>query len=317
MKSAAAEWALSRAGPLDAVIQIGSDFVVSTTVPTATFDDMTVAQHERYDVEWFLALPRRVRRTWAEQQRACFTNADVCAVMTQWAGNSVEKDYGVPPGKIVVVGGGANHLLAPPPLRDWSVPRFLTVSSNWRVKNVPLVVDVFGAIKREWPTATLDIVGAYPGTVSGGVTVHGPKSPASTVDRKHVAELFSAATCFVMPSTCEAYGIAYAEAACAGLASIGTTVGGAPEVIRDGGVTIDPRDPVALHAAMAAMCDGETARRLGLIAFRNSHDKRWHHVAARVIEALSACTPAGVGNAWAVTVPGGISTTASHATAPT
>ena len=78
--------------------------------------------------------------------------------------------------------------------------------------------------------------------------------------------LFSAATCFVMPSRFEPFGIAYVEAGMAGLASIGTTVGGAATAVGEGGILVNPDDPPALTEAMRILAQPAEAARLGGLA---------------------------------------------------
>ena len=90
-------------------------------------------------------------------------------------------------------------------------------------------------MRRRYPEATLDLVGGHPPIEAPGVTGHGPLPLGSESGQRRYAELLHKATCFVMPSSLEAFGIAYMDAGATGLPSIGTTVGGAPDAIGDGG----------------------------------------------------------------------------------
>ncbi len=292
MKSRVARRRLVAAGEVDAALQIGSDFRLDTEVPTATYDDMTVAQHEQYGGEWFLRHPRRVRKAWLQRQRAVYANATVCTVMSSWVADSLVNDYGLSRAKVAVVGVGVNYPFVASLDRDWSDPRFLVVAQDWRRKNVPQVVSAFADVRGDWPTAKLDVVGPYPGPPSEGVTLHGRLRPDSDQDRRTMLALYASATCFVMPSKFEPFGIAYADAGSAGVPSIGTSVGGAAELIGDGGTVVDPDDPGALRDAMRAMCDPHTARGCGAVAAQRSAEFRWDRVARRIVDALGlAATP--------------------------
>jgi glycosyltransferase involved in cell wall biosynthesis len=120
-----------------------------------------------------------------------------------------------------------------------------------------------------------------------GVTAHGPLAFSDPRQRAHAEALFESATCFVMPSQCENFGIVYVEAAAAGVPSIGTTVGGAADAIgEEGGLLVDPADEEALVEAMAAMCDPERARNMGAAARDRSHLFTWKAVAGRIADAL-------------------------------
>jgi glycosyltransferase involved in cell wall biosynthesis len=90
----------------------------------------------------------------------------------------------------------------------------------------------------------------------------------------------------VMPSAVEPVGIAYAEAAAAGIPSIGTRVGGAPEIVGDGGRLVDPDDPCALERAMLELTDAALARRLGAVARERSRRFTWRATAQRILSAL-------------------------------
>jgi glycosyltransferase involved in cell wall biosynthesis len=205
-------------------------------------------------------------------------------VASGWAATSVHEDYGVDAAKIHVVGLGANvevDLVE----RDWSSPRFLFVGVDWERKRGAAVLEAFAAVRREHPSATLDLVGSHDPVRAEGVTDHGLLALGSDGASRY-AELLRRSTCLVMPSTFEPYGIAYLDAAVAGIPSIGTTCGGAAEAIGGCGRVVDPADPDALVAAMAELADPEMARKLGERARSRREALSWRAVAERVLEAL-------------------------------
>jgi len=158
---------------------------------------------------------------------------------------------------------------------------------DWERKNGELVLRAFARLRERVRDARLDIAGGHPRVDMEGVTAHGPLRLSDPYERAHAEELFESATCFVMPSQCENFGIVYVEAAAAGVPSIGTTIGGAADAIgQEGGQLVDPSNEEALVAAMAAMCDPERARRMGAAARARSHLFTWEAVARRITEAL-------------------------------
>jgi glycosyltransferase involved in cell wall biosynthesis len=106
-----------------------------------------------------------------------------------------------------------------------------------------------------------------------------------------VEALFARTTCFVMPSVCEPFGIAYVEAARAGVASIATTIGGAGTAVGDGGMLVEPTEDGVL-TAMRRLCDPATASRLGEAARRHSELLTWRRVTGRILRAID---PPGLG----------------------
>jgi glycosyltransferase involved in cell wall biosynthesis len=118
------------------------------------------------------------------------------------------------------------------------------------------------------------------------VTGHGSLPLGSESGERHYAELLHKATCFVMPSSLEAFGIAYMDAGATGLPSIGTTVGGAPDAVGDGGRVVDPTDDGALTEAMLGLADPDTAHELGERAYRHAAPFTWRAVGERLLRAL-------------------------------
>jgi glycosyltransferase involved in cell wall biosynthesis len=280
------ERALRAAGPLDGVVQMGSTFTLPDGVPYVTFEDVTVAQALPV-----LDLPADWAEDWRARQGEAYVRALACCAATEWTARSLTGDYGVAPERVHVVGFGANLELAPPPGKEYEPPRFLFLGRGWERKNGPAVLRAFEAVNREMPTATLDLVSDHPPLDHVAICGHGPMPREADPEReaarrRYLRSLFERATCFVLPSRFEPYGIAYLEAGSAAVASIGTSVGGAADVIGPGGTVIDPDDDDALSAAMLRLCDPGEARRLGLAARRNASGFTWPLVAGRVLEAL-------------------------------
>ena len=283
--AAAGNRRLRRAGQLDGVVALGSGYALSTSTPTISFDDMTVAQALRREAPPYDSLSAAAAARWRERQRCIYERNRACCTTSTWTAESVREDYDIPIAKIHVVGIGHN---IDPGLteRDWSVPRFLFVGADWKRKRGAACVEAFAAIRREHPRATLDLVGGHPRIDAEGVTGHGSLPLDSEQGRRRYAALLHRATCLLMPSTYEPFGIAYVDAASSGIASIGTTVGGAPDAIGDGGRLVDPAEGGALLVAMRELCDPETARRLGERAHERSKLLTWRAVAERLLRAL-------------------------------
>ena len=286
----AASKALRRAGRVDGIVQIGTGYVLPTDTPIATFEDMTVAQvKSRPYAGWDLLSPTAFEFRLARQRRA-YERATACCLTTLWAAESVIRDYGVPSRKVHVVGVGRNHGAAAVE-RDWSAPRFLFIGRDWEHKNGAGVLRAFARLREDVPNARLDVVGGHPPLDEPGVRGHGVLRLDVPEQFGRVERLFAEATCFVMPSHAEAAGIAYVEAAAAGLPSIGTTSGGSDYLIGDGGLSVDPRDGEALLAAMRGLSDPETAARMGAAAKRRSQLFTWAAVGRRLSRALEGFPP--------------------------
>lgn len=283
---------LRRAGPIDGVVTIGSGYDLRSAAPAVTFDDMTFAQGTRQPWSPVSELGPRQTKRWFERQRRIFERRTACCVGSEWTASSVRDDYGIDPAKVHIVGFGRN-LETSPAERDWSVPHFIFIGVEWERKRGPAVLAAFERIRKRHPGATLDVIGEHPPLDQAGVRGHGRLSLASDRDRAELVSLLSKATCLALPSAFEAFGIAYLDAGAAGVPSIGTTVGGAPDAVGEGGVLVDPDDQSGLLDAMELLCDPDRARQLGERAATHAEQLTWRKVAERILRALGAVPAAG------------------------
>ena len=270
----------SGAGRLEGIIQMGSDFGVPLSGSVVTYEDMTVAQLARVDpIEAVLGKAAITR--WRTGQLRCYVAAVGCCAMSRAAADSIISDYGIDPLKVHVVWAGRNY--EPRPIdRDWTHPRFFFMGYDWERKNGPLVLKAFAHIRTNIPNARLDIAGGHPRIDMDGVYTHGSLDFSDSGDRARAERLFEKATCFVMPSRFEPFGIVYVEAGAAGVPSIGTAVGGARDAVGPGGLLVDPSDERALVEALMVMCNPSRASMMGAAALKRSVLFTWTAVADRI-----------------------------------
>jgi hypothetical protein len=277
---------------VDGVIQIGTTFELPAGASYVTLEDMTLRQASRSHPVFSRMSVRAVER-WEQRRAGVYARARCCAAASHWAGDSLLGQYGLEPTRLAVVGFGANHLPKVPE-RDWSRPRFLFVGIDWVRKGGPQLLRAFAQVRRAHPAAALDVVGGHPPLSEPGVNAHGVLSQTRPADREIVVDLFARATCFVMPSLVEPFGIAHVEAASAGVPSIGSRVGGPRDVIgADAGLVVDPESEEALLDAMLRLCDPDTARAMGEAALERSRLYTWPKVAERLLRALGLPAPDG------------------------
>ena len=278
---------LRAAEPLDGVVMIGSGYSISCQAPVVTFEDMTVAQAVLQSEPAYESLAGPAVQRWRDRQRRNYESSVGCCVASEWAARSVREDYGVPAAKVHVVGFGSNVEMEPI-ARDWSSPRYLFVGADWRRKRGAAVIDAFAEVRERHPAATLDLVGRHDLVEADGVTDHGLLPLGSDAGKVQYLELLQQATCLLMPSLFEPFGIAYLDAAVAGIPSIGSTVGGAEDAIGGYGRLVDPSDQSALVRAMSELAEPETARELGEKARARTPTIGWRAVAERVLSALES-----------------------------
>jgi glycosyltransferase involved in cell wall biosynthesis len=277
---------------VDGVIQIGTTFALPREVNYVTLEDMTLRQAVAVHPV-FSRMSAAATESWERRRTGIYAAARACTAASHWTADSLSGDYGVARERIAVVGFGANHR-ALAVQRDWRSPRFLFVGIDWERKGGPPLLRAFARLREAHPTATLDVIGGHPPLQQDGVSFHGVLSQQREDQRAIVLDLFARATCFVMPSLVEPFGIAYVEAASAGIPSIGSSIGGPRDVIgADGGIVVAPNDEQALLGAMLRLADPEAARRMGEAAARRAALYTWPKVAERLLRALGLPAPDG------------------------
>jgi hypothetical protein len=279
---------------LDGAIQVGTSFMFPSAVPCVTLEDMTLRQAIAIHPV-FSRMSAAGVRGWERRRADIYSAVRACTVASHWAADSLIGDYGVAPERVVVVGLGPNHQIeVQVHERDWRTPRLLFVGIDWERKGGPLLLRAFSRLREEHPDASLDVVGGHPQLDEPGVNGHGVLSTERGRDRELIGGLFERATCLVMPSQVEPFGIVHIEAAAAGLPSIGTTVGGPRDVIgTDGGVVVEPGDEDALLDAMRRLSDPASARRMGEAARERARLYTWPRVAERLLRTLGLQAPDG------------------------
>ena len=116
-------------------------------------------------------------------------------------------------------------------------------------------------------------------------------------DDPRLAELYSRAMIFILPSEWENFSIALLEGMSAGCAVITTNISGNPEAVADTGFLVPPKDIPALRQAVLDLTADETrCRELGhRAAERAANEFRWQIVGRRYMQLLEQFAPLGVG----------------------
>jgi glycosyltransferase involved in cell wall biosynthesis len=277
---------------IDGVVQIGTGFTLSASTTYVTLEDMTLRQGVAIHPV-FSRMSRRGVAAWERRRAAIYSRARMCTVASQWAERSLLEDYGLAREHVAVVGFGANH---EPTVsgRTWWPPRFLFVGIDWERKGGPLLLRAFERLRETYPDASLDLAGGHPPVTQAGVDAHGMLAQTHRRSRDELVRLYARATCLVMPSLVEPFGIVHVEAARAGLASIVSLEGGAAEIVgAQGGIAVDPHDENALVEAMVRIADPAVAERMGRAARERSRLYTWPAVAGRLLRALGLQAPDG------------------------
>jgi glycosyltransferase involved in cell wall biosynthesis len=202
----------------------------------------------------------------------------------------LRRRLGLPASKLRMVPNGVALPSARPP--TGSARTFISVGTFAPAKATGVAVDAFACLARGRSGVRLVLVG-------DGLERSECERKAARRGIDHLVEftgyrtdvptLLARADSFVLPSVNENCPLALIEAMGAGLACVGSGVGGVPELLGDGnGLLVPPGDPKALAGAMARLADDEALapalgraaaatarRRFSVSACADAHQRLW------------------------------------------
>lgn len=188
--------------------------------------------------------------------------------------------YGVPRYRLCVVPNAVDATPYIDPMRqialrkelayDPSVPWIGFIGRLAPEKGCKFLVEAMPGILQRHAGARFVIAGSGPDAVNLRRQVHGLGLEANCIfvgERSEIAELLELMDVIVIPSLAESFSLVALEAMRAERPVVASSVGGIPEVVRDGetGILVPPQSSQALGAAVAELLDSSEKRsRLGL-----------------------------------------------------
>lgn len=206
-------------------------------VPVITWTDATFAGLVDFYDSYTGLSPRYLRMGHA-MERSALARVSLAVYSSAWAARSAVTDYGVPEDKVAVVPFGAN-LPDPGPVASpgGAICRLLLVGRGWERKGVDLAIATTARLRALGVPAELDVVGssAPPGVaVPKFVTMHGALEKVDANEARQLAELYTRAAFFVLPTRADCTPVVLAEAQAHGIPVVTSDVGGTASLIRPG-----------------------------------------------------------------------------------
>ena len=243
--------------------------VISLDATPANFDDQGAAYGHRSQNRLLELMKRGIN------QRA-FSAAQTLVTWCRWSADSLERDYGVPAAKTMVVHPGVDlELFRPKPERPprWRT-RALFVGGNFARKGGPELLEAVrglgGQVELDIVTGS-DVDGIPPDLLC---RVHRGLQPQSA----ELVQLYRDADIFVLPTRGDCFPQAIAEALACGLPVVATGVGGIAEMVHEGvnGWLVPSGSPRDLARAIESLVTDESLRRrmgsASLTLGRQEHD---------------------------------------------
>ncbi len=250
---------------IDVVLQLGALFDSAWppgSFPVVIYTDYTAALSARKPGAGRSPLKGTALANWLALERQAYQRAAHICVRSRLVQRSLVAEYGLPPERITVVGGGVNFEPLPEPVSDVERGSSLAlfIGKDFHRKGGPLLLEAFAQARGHCPQARLLLVtdGPLPRTLPEGVERLEP-----TWDRAIITDLYRRADFFVLPSLLETWGDAILEAMVFSLPCIGVEDDAMGEIIlhEETGLLVPPDDAGALADALVRFYADQSLRR--------------------------------------------------------
>jgi glycosyltransferase involved in cell wall biosynthesis len=281
---------------INCIIQIGAMFSPSTSdIPVTSYHDGNIALAFRGGGHSVVnQLQKTTYNQLVERERTIYIKNDAIFTFSDYVKQSIIKDFGINEDKIHVVYGGSNievpNLTKHELDNKYHNKNILFVAVDFARKGGSTVIEAFKIVKREVPEATLTIVGSSPDIKEDGVNVSGFINKNTLTGEKQLAQYFTNASVYVLPSLYEAFGVSYIEAMHFRTPCIGSNIAAIPELITDGetGFVIKPEDYITLaDKIIQILRSPQLIRDMGDSGYAKAQEKfTWERVAGKMMAVM-------------------------------
>lgn len=273
----------------DLILQLGVLFhslEQEVNLPAIIYTDYTARLSAERPESGRSPLTTAQLQSWLEKEKRVYNNAAHIFTRSKLVCRSILDEYGLPPERVSVVGGGVNYSALPElsPEVPHKEPTALFIGKDLYRKGGDLVLRAFARARQSVPAARLLLLTAGP--IPESLPLEGVEWIQPTWDRTAISGLYRQAHFFVLPSRLETWGDVLLEAMSHGLACIGVCGQAMEEIIEHErtGLVVQPDDEEALAASLVrlfanpALCEnmGREARK------RVEQEFTWERVVDRM-----------------------------------
>lgn len=301
---AASSWvvaaALRRVGPVDFIFSQSSLSIAGTHAGVPLF----LAADQSFDqyVESYVARPSRYfLETGRRIERSVAINARHLIYPSQWAKAALAKRLPELEQKVLVIPWGGNLRVDPDSLdvHRWISERaakpqisLTFVGRDWKRKGGASVVEAFRLLRERGFDIRLTIIGATPSVSDPGVEIIPSLNKQTPEGWDRFVDIMVGTTFLFVPSTAEAYGHVFCEAAAFGVPSVTTNVGGIPSIVSNGvdGLCLPATSAPAAFADAIEACVRDKDRYVEMserIALKYRETHSWRAFAAAVCASIA------------------------------
>ena len=222
-----------------------------------------------------------------ESERAALACARHVVATSAATARLLIADYGVPADRLTIVQPGTDRV-APTRRRPGEALSLLAVGAIVPRKGYDVLIEALAQLKdRHWQLVIVGDPTRSPDTarrLAQAIVCHrliDRVELTGPVTQERLAEFYSAADLFVLPSRFEGYGMAYTEAIAHGVPVVATHAGAIPDTVPSGaGILIPPDDVAALAATLRRLMDNAPERERLAAAARAASFPSWREQGA-------------------------------------
>lgn len=236
-----------------------------TTIHHPITSDLRIALQSAEN--WKMRLLVRRWHSFLRMQKKVVRQLDNLVTVSEASRTDIATDFSVPEQSLKIVHNGIDTEAFKPLPHIQREPHTVmaTASADAPLKGLDYLIHAIAQLQSELPDLKLNVLGRLKEDgdtaklikrLHVGHRVHFH----SGLTTEEVAELYARATCAVVPSIYEGFGLPAGEAMACGVPIISTDGGALPEVVGDAGITVPTRDAGAIASAIRVMLDDDTLR---------------------------------------------------------
>lgn len=234
------------------------DVPVITTIHHPITSDLRIALQSADT--WKLRLLIKRWHSFLKMQKKVVRQLDNLVTVSRASRQDIATDFGISETKLNIVHNGIDTgMFRPiPSIEPDEFNVMATASADVPLKGLDYLIRAISILTDEIPELKLTVLGKLKedGTTAKLIKELGLESRIhfhSGLSSQDVAELYANASCAVVPSIYEGFGLPAGEAMACGVPVISTNGGALPEVVGDAGITVPTRDHLALADAIRTL----------------------------------------------------------------
>ena len=236
-----------------------------TTIHHPITSDLRIALQNAES--WKLRLLIRRWHLFLRMQKKVVRQLDHLVTVSEASRQDIAQDFSIPAARLKVIHNGIDaDVFRPLPdttREDCTV--MATASADVPLKGLDYLIEAVALLTEEFPRIRLIVLGSLRenGKTARLIRKLGLKdriSFHSNIDSEAVARLYAQASCAVVPSIYEGFGLPAGEAMACGVAVIATDGGALPEVTGDAAMRVPTRDANAIASALRLLLQSHDLR---------------------------------------------------------